>query len=328
MTDRIKMDNPELDALFDRYREHPESHVFAPLADACRKAGMLEQAVEIVDRGVAANPGYTSGFVVRGKCYYDNGDVDEAERSFERVLELDPSNLVALRFLGIILADRGDAHGAREHFKQILVLDPEDRGIREKLETLPAPDDDDVVELDAVEDEDFEGEAITLGKPDDDATTDELATITLADIYATQGYTDKAIRIYRDVLHRQPDNAAVREKLRALEGDGDGKATELEAATDPGGDDTRDQPGTESTESTGSTAPAREREEDAEELHFEEVPGSGAPGSPRRIQHPQTRRPRDPLAQPSHEDEPPSGPPIDERRSYEQFKRWLRNMSD
>ena len=30
---------PELDDLFDRYRLAPDSTIFAPLADACRKAG-------------------------------------------------------------------------------------------------------------------------------------------------------------------------------------------------------------------------------------------------------------------------------------------------
>ena len=37
----------ELDDLFERYRATPKGHVFAPLADACRKAGMLEEALEI-----------------------------------------------------------------------------------------------------------------------------------------------------------------------------------------------------------------------------------------------------------------------------------------
>ena len=74
MNDRFRTENPELDALFERYRAAPESHVFAPLADACRKAGMVEEALDIYEKGVRSNPDYTSGHVVRGKCHFDLGN--------------------------------------------------------------------------------------------------------------------------------------------------------------------------------------------------------------------------------------------------------------
>ena len=69
-------------------------------------------------------------------------------------------------------------------------------------------------------DDDFEGAPISLGT-DDDPTTDELATMTLADIYAEQGYTDKALRIYHEVLKRQPgQHAEFARRSSALEGPG------------------------------------------------------------------------------------------------------------
>lgn len=241
MTDTFKTDNPELEALFERYRRAPQSHVFAPLADGCRKAGMLEEAIEICERGVSAHPSYASGFVVRGKCYYDLGNSDQAEASFERVLELDANNLVALKFMGMIMSERGDHTRAQQYFKSILELDPEDKSIARKLEDMPKDDasreslteglsevlggDERIeetadeaaepVELRAVEDESFVGSEITLSNGD--PTPDVLATLTLADIYATQGYRGKAAKIYRDLLADQPDNRAIAERLEALE---------------------------------------------------------------------------------------------------------------
>jgi len=317
--DEIKTQNPDLDALFDRYREAPDSHVFAPLADACRKAGMLDEAVEICDRGVAARPNYTSGHVVRGKCYFDKGDKVIAEQSFRRVLVLDQKNLVALKYIGLILAERGDAESAREYFQDILVLDPGDKEIKvklEEIEAIAAKDDDsetpfrvsgdeEVSDLDDFEDDRFEGPPIALGDGDD--VSDELATITLADIYASQGYTDKAVRIYREILSRKPQNAIVEEKLRTL------------------------------TDSSDSASPV-ELPEDAADLDAEvdEVLESSAPRGRRHATLPETKPekpaetsvatdPGEPKRKTANPE--PSGNKIESGRSYEQFKRWLRDMS-
>lgn len=331
----IRTHNREIDDLFERYRRAPGSHVFAPLADAYRKLGLVEEALDICARGLSANPRYASGYVVQGKCQYDGGRADRAEESFKKVLELDPQNLVALRYLGIIRAACGDAEGARVHFEHILVLDPDDKEIRQRLEAVrestplsdrlvdeiekvlqpeKAPNaeptkvrsvepakapsverassatpvsvrvesttrPDDVIELPEVKDE-FEGSPIQLG--DDSVTTEYIATVTLADIFAAQGYSAKALKIYHDVLRRQPDNEDVRRKVAAIE--------KGESIAEPAEDDL---PPIVDHAAPASMAPA---------------PAGAAPaGVPGAT---------------------PPGAAIDEGRSYEQFKRWLRTVSD
>jgi len=227
MTEPFNTDNPELEALFERYRKSPGSHVFAPLADACRKAGLLEEAIEICEKGVSTHPRYASGFVIRGKCYYELGNSDQAEASFEQVLELDPHNLVALNYMGTILAERGETQAARQRFRQILALDPGNKEISEQLDSL-GPEDEGPAErpgsrrpaageTDTDEDEPFVGGEITLGR--DEPTPDVLATTTLADIFAAQGYRDKAAKIYRELLHTHPGDEEIQKKLRDLESD-------------------------------------------------------------------------------------------------------------
>lgn len=388
MTERFITDNPELDALFERYRQAPRSHVFAPLADACRKAGLVDEAIDIVDRGVEENPGYTSGHVVRGKCYYERGDRKMAVSCFERVLELDPNNLVALKFLGLIQAEAGDAVGARERFKHILALDPDDREIRRELDILdvpatePArdraedpPADDEASspsagDIDA--DNEFEGAPISL-EVGDDPTTDELATMTLADIYAEQGYAEKALRIYREVLRRQPDNNGVRAKIRALGGEVDDIAPAKRARpVDEGGmNHFDDAPMMEAAvddgiEDAGHETP--ERVDSAEDAPAGASGLSPAPGVAIELPPPEDMEPEEPRGEAPHEapdeeerprddapefeeidagdeaeaapsardgDDPNSpipyrrpGGTIDEGRSYEQFKRWLKNLTD
>jgi hypothetical protein len=149
-----------------------------------------------------------------------------------------------------------------------------------------APPEDEVMDLPEVRDE-FEGSPILLG--DDSVTTEYIATVTLADIFASQGYAAKALKIYRDVLRRQPDNADVRRKIEALE-----KGEPIVRSTDEPRADAVPAP---------PAPPA--------------MPSSSVP-----IALP-APPPSTPAAAPA-----PAGAAIGEGRSYEQFKRWLRTVSD
>lgn len=317
--ERFQTGHQDLDDLFERYRAAPRSHVFAPVADACRKAGMLEEALEICARGVGEHPRYASGYVVQGKCLYDAGRSNDAQAAFDRVLVLDPNNLVALKYLGILHAERGDNASAREYFEHILALDPDDREIRSRIEDVvvareraprasvraeaepapvldvtvdsPADLDDELIEvLPDLEDEAFEGEPITLR--DETVTSDEIATMTLADIYASQGYTSRALKIYREVQKRQPANTTLASKIQSLEKEA---SAALEAAR--------------------SAVPA--------EPVAVEAPTVSTPTAP------ETSGVRAPAPAPAHRPAPaPSaGLAIDQSQSYEQFKRWLKASS-
>lgn len=317
MTERFQTDHQELDELFERFRNSPKSHVFAPLADACRKAGMLEEALEICARGLGQNPRYASGYVVQGKCLYDAGRAGDAQAAFDRVLELDPKNLVALKFLGIIHAERGDTARARGYFEHILVLDPGDREIRSRIEDVRhtpkpaytpkpapaaphladetlievgsnAPGEEETVELPDIQDEAFEGEPITLR--DETITSDEIATITLADIYAAQGYVSRALKIYHEVMKRQPGNTALAGKIENLE---------REVAVTP------------------SAAPEPEPVDEPEESEAPVPP-------PMALEHAGDPEPPVRAAAPVAA---PVGSAIDPSRNYEQFKRWLKASS-
>lgn len=325
MTERVKTEQRELDDLFERYRSAPKGHVFAPLADACRKAGMIEEALEICAKGVGLHPRYASGYVVQGKCLYDAGRARDAQAAFNRVLELDPKNLVALKFLGIISAERGESLRAKEYFEHILALDPDDREIRSRMEDVtqtaakaaprrhsaPAaepvlqpivateappeettPETDDAITLPDLEDESFEGAPITLR--DEAVISDEIATITLADIYASQGYTTRALKIYREVSKRQPDSGDLAVKIARLE------KIELENAPAP--------------VEEAPAAPSEERRP----AHVARESAS----SERTVESRAAAQP--PLPPPVPDS---SSNPMDPARSYEQFKRWLKTTS-
>ena len=217
----------------------PEGRAFVPLADAYRRAGDLDRALKVVR---------------------DLGDDDGAMRSFERVLELDDENGMALRALAeLVEPARGLAFAER-----MVELDPDDsdamavlEGVRSALEVSAEADEvvalldevDETVVLDGptvpiadlapavepgaepepepeVEDAGMEAAvevaaeapseiAEPADEPSDQAEA-EIYTQTLAELYAKQGATDKAVEVYRKLLVDDPDNGMFLHRIAEL----------------------------------------------------------------------------------------------------------------
>jgi tetratricopeptide (TPR) repeat protein len=60
-----------------------------------------------------------------------------------------------------------------------------------------------------------------------------LASTTLAELYSSQGLTEKAIEVYRELVEREPENAQAKERLVELEGAGASPEGEELPAPDP-----------------------------------------------------------------------------------------------
>lgn len=127
----------EIEKLEARFREKPEQW-FAALADAYRKAGDVDMALEVLGAWIDKRPTYTSGHIVRGRCLLDRERFAEAAEAFERVLGLDMENVLALKALAEIAERSSDAGTARRWLKRLLEVDPMNDEAREALERLGA----------------------------------------------------------------------------------------------------------------------------------------------------------------------------------------------
>jgi tetratricopeptide (TPR) repeat protein len=194
----------ELQNLIERYNRARDSRLFAPLADAYRKNGDVDKAIEILDRGLEKMPQYASAHVILGKCYYDKGATERSKAEFRRVLELDGENLVALKFMGDILLAEDKRSEAAEFYRRILSIDATNAEVARALKEMEASFI--VKEIDLAD-----------AKAMRDERPRELATMTLAGIYAAQGYYNKALHIYLDVLEREPGNNEAKEMVAKLE---------------------------------------------------------------------------------------------------------------
>ncbi|MFQ5746368.1 MAG: tetratricopeptide repeat protein [Gemmatimonadota bacterium] len=230
----------------EQVRRNPHSLVFARLADAHRKAGDPDRALEILAAGIERHADYPSAHIVRARAFRDLGRIDEAVASFERVLALDAENLVALRALAEIAEERGDPETARETYARLLALDPSLGGTQAR----PVREGEPGAVLDAVGDagsgdaaETFSAEAFgaVLGEPEASEASEapegagaapgsataepeafepspdaDMLTRTMAELYASQGLFEEAAEIYAELLKDTPDDAELRDRLEAV----------------------------------------------------------------------------------------------------------------
>ncbi|HEX2779865.1 MAG TPA: tetratricopeptide repeat protein [Gemmatimonadaceae bacterium] len=129
--------SPRIDELKKKFDENPRRY-FAPLANEYRKAGDLEQAIQLCRAYLPQQPGHMSGHIVFGQALFESGQFEEAKGVFETALGLDPENLIALRHLGDIARQGGDIGGARGWYQRVLDADPRNDEIAAQLAALPA----------------------------------------------------------------------------------------------------------------------------------------------------------------------------------------------
>jgi tetratricopeptide (TPR) repeat protein len=189
----------EIAGLARTLARNPASRIFAPLAEAYRRAGRIEEAIATCQAGLRHHPHFLSGQLVLARCWHDRGELDLASAGFREVLRGEPGNAVALRALGEIARERGDREEAAGWFRQALEADPGDEELRARLESLaPAPG--------------AAPQAAAVPSP-----AAEIATVTLAEVYLEQGLHERALSVYRRVLAADPANAGVQDRVRRLE---------------------------------------------------------------------------------------------------------------
>ncbi|OGW38861.1 MAG: hypothetical protein A2Y97_12080 [Nitrospirae bacterium RBG_13_39_12] len=120
------MASEEIERLKEKVDKDPNSKLFIPLADEYKKAGMFDEAIDVLIKGLEKQPGYMSARVALGKVYFEKGMPEEARAEFEKVIKIIPDNLYAHKKLAEIYRDVGERDKAIKEFKTVLKLNPMD----------------------------------------------------------------------------------------------------------------------------------------------------------------------------------------------------------
>ena len=129
-------DHPRLEDLRRRVQLDPSSIAFAQLAEEYRRAGQLQDAVDVCRTGLAIHPSYLSARVTLGRSLLDLQQLDDAQRELESVLKSAPENLAAIRGLAETHQRRGSLADALVQYRAALALARNDPDLEQMVSDL------------------------------------------------------------------------------------------------------------------------------------------------------------------------------------------------
>ena len=206
--------------LFSKFQKEPDSKVFAQLADELRRMGDFDEAAKIATRGLEKHPGYATGHVVLGKIFRDMCENDKAKKQFQKVIKIDPQNLLALKLLGDLFLQDGHKNRARGFYSRVLDINPTNEVVREILEELSSvilENQGTEPEIEHLDEIPTDKRSSSIEQESGKEDSNELNTRTMADIYVKQGLYEKALKIYRKIIRKNPDNQEVKALIEELE---------------------------------------------------------------------------------------------------------------
>jgi len=109
-----------------KYQENPASRVFAPLAEAYRKAGLVDEAIEIAEEGLKVHPQFVGGRVALARALFDKKLYEKVAAELTPVIRDVPDNLVAQRLLADSCLILGRVAEAISAYKMLLYFSPHD----------------------------------------------------------------------------------------------------------------------------------------------------------------------------------------------------------
>ncbi len=208
------------------YQKDPNSKVFAPLAEAYRKMGLLDEAFRISESGVQKHPNFPSGRVAFAKVLIEKKMFEPAIEQLKAAVEISPENILAHLLQGECFLQLKHMKDALKAFKMVLFLNPMDTRAQStvrKLESLTADEyQDDVFLLQKAKDfgeknKDFQeaetdvNTAITQVPLSLDSLTQQRIlerNLSLADAYIVRNDIDNALKTLdraRDQIGAHPE---------------------------------------------------------------------------------------------------------------------------
>ena len=130
--------HPLIHTNLKKYQEDPTSRVFAPLAEAYRKAGLVNEAVDIAREGLRIHPGFAGGRVALARALFDLKLYAEVVEELKTVVQDVPDNLVAQRLMGESCLMLGRVAEALSAYKMLLYFAPQDNETSRVVQELEA----------------------------------------------------------------------------------------------------------------------------------------------------------------------------------------------
>jgi predicted regulator of Ras-like GTPase activity (Roadblock/LC7/MglB family) len=114
--------------------ENPNSQIFAALADAFRRKGQLDRALEVCRNGLKLHPNYGSARLVMAKIHMDRQMYELAEKELEEAIRLDGRTRATELLLCEIFIHKKKISDALSVLEKLHITDPENQEVKYLLE--------------------------------------------------------------------------------------------------------------------------------------------------------------------------------------------------
>jgi predicted Zn-dependent protease len=131
-------EHPVIYQYLKKYQEDPSSRVFAPLAEAYRKAGLVNEAIEIARDGLKLHPRFMGGRVALARALFDKKLYQEVIDELSPIVQDIPDNLVAQRLLAESHLIQGRVAESLSAYKMLLYFSPLDHEVAQIVQELEA----------------------------------------------------------------------------------------------------------------------------------------------------------------------------------------------
>ncbi len=122
-----------LSKYLNQYEKNPKSRVFAPLAESYRKAGMLNDAIQVLKEGLKYNRDYLLGHVVLAHCYLDQEEFSKSYNVLRPYVQSSPDNIKLQKIYADSCYNLKKHEEALKSYKYILFMSPQDEEVEEKV---------------------------------------------------------------------------------------------------------------------------------------------------------------------------------------------------
>jgi predicted regulator of Ras-like GTPase activity (Roadblock/LC7/MglB family) len=116
--------------------EHPDSQIFAALAEAYRKKGELDKSFEVCRNGLRNHPDYGAGHLIMAKINFDREMYSEAEKELLLAIKLDGRTRLTEQLLSRIMIKRGEFKEAKNIVEKLLATDKKNSTLKTLLEEI------------------------------------------------------------------------------------------------------------------------------------------------------------------------------------------------
>jgi tetratricopeptide (TPR) repeat protein len=134
------MTNEEIENLKKKIETDPQPSLSILLAEEYRKNGLIDEAIQVLQKVLKNRPDYTSARVALGKIYLQRDMLPDARMEFEKAVSLIPDNLLAHKKLAEIYCKQEDNEKALQECQVILNLHPDDDETKAKMLSLIEPE--------------------------------------------------------------------------------------------------------------------------------------------------------------------------------------------